>query len=101
MDLSKHLFIDLEFHENKQMAKVMADTVRKIEEYRGRVGNRIYFQFTTTYDKLNFILSVTQMLKVQGYRTAFIKEIDPNLPNNQIHANKQGLFKKSDRKKYI
>lgn len=77
MKYTLRVFIDLDkYSERDEALHVMEKNFRSMREFEGREGTRLFFLLDSEYDRLNFILSITGLLKRQGYMVEIVEEID-------------------------
>lgn len=69
-------FLDLTNFEDRKAADVIQRKLKGHPEFICRKGDRLYFKFSTLYNKVNFFSSIRNMLTLLGYNTEVVDEVD-------------------------
>ncbi|UJP63970.1 hypothetical protein [Mongoliitalea daihaiensis] len=86
MKYTNRVFIDLDkYSERVEALEVMERNFRSMKEFEGREGTRLFFLLDSEYERLNFILSISGVLKKQGYMIEIVDEVD----NRQLKINEK------------
>lgn len=71
------LFLDLEkYGESKAALELINKNLKSHPDFIERIKDRLYFNFQSEFEQLNFIMTVTNNIQRQGYVTQLTYEDD-------------------------